>query len=147
MFKATSDHLKSLGITRPTFLVDETRARANIHRMANKAKRSGVAFRPHFKTHQSTRIGGWFRDEGVDRITVSSVSMAEHFAEAGWTDITIAFLLNPLELPRLKQLAGYLKERGGSLGVTIDSMTAGPSSLRASPPFAVTVTSTVARMR
>jgi len=124
MFKATSDHLKSLGITGPTFLVDEARVRANIRRMAKKAASSEVSFRPHFKTHQSTRVGSWFRDEGVDRITVSSVSMAEHFAEAGWTDITLAFLVNPLEVPRLKQLDSYLESRGGELGVTVDSAAA-----------------------
>jgi len=124
MFKATSEHLISLGITGPTFLVDEARARANIRRMAKKAAASGVAFRPHFKTHQSTRVGGWFRDEGVDRITVSSVAMAEHFAESGWTDITLAFLVNPLEAPRLRRLDEYLRSHGGSLGVTVDSVAA-----------------------
>lgn len=124
MFKATSEYLKSLGITGPTFLVDEVRARANIRLMADKAATSKVTFRPHFKTHQSTRIGSWFRDEGVERITVSSLPMAEHFAEAGWTDITLAFLLNPLELPRLHQLDEYLKGRGGALSVTVDSVDA-----------------------
>jgi D-serine deaminase-like pyridoxal phosphate-dependent protein len=105
-------------------IIDETRARANIHAMADKARRSGAAFRPHFKTHQSPVIGRWFTDEGVDRITVSSVRMAEQFAECGWTDITIAFLLNPLELPRVRNLAEYLDRRGGRLGLTVDSVTA-----------------------
>ena len=122
--KKTSVYLKSLGITRPAVVVDETRARANIRAMAAKARRCGVAFRPHFKTHQSALVGGWFADEGVDRITVSSVPMAERFAEAGWRDITIAFLVNPLELPRIANLAGYLRSRGGKLGVTVDSVAA-----------------------
>lgn len=121
MFKGTSEYLKDLGITGPTLLVDEGRARKNIRRMAAKAKKSGVRFRPHFKTHQSVRIGGWFADEGVTAITVSSLKMAEKFAEAGWQDITIAFLLNPLEGTRVGQLADYLAGRGGRLGVTVDS--------------------------
>lgn len=124
MLKATSEYLKSLGLTGPTVIIDERRARANIHAMAEKARASGVTFRPHFKTHQSPKIALWFADEGVDRITVSSVQMAEMFAETGWKDITIAFLLNPLEESRLKNLAEYLGRRGGRLGVTVDSVAA-----------------------
>jgi D-serine deaminase-like pyridoxal phosphate-dependent protein len=124
MFKATSRHLKSLGLTGPSFVIDEARARANIRVMAAKARRSRVAFRPHFKTHQSPVVARWFADEGVDRITVSSVRMAEQFAETGWTDITIAFLVNPLEGPRLDNLARYLAEKGGRLGLTVDSVAA-----------------------
>ena len=124
MLKAASEHLKSLGLTGPAMVVDESRARANIRAMADKARRSGVIFRPHFKTHQSPVVARWFADEGVDRITVSSVRMAEQFAETGWKDITIAFLLNPLEIPRLTHLAEYLNRRGGKLGVTVDSVAA-----------------------
>ncbi len=124
MLKTTSEYLKSRGLTGPAMIVDETRARANIRAMADKTRRSGVAFRPHFKTHQSPVIGRWFADEGVDRITVSSVRMAEQFAETGWKDITIAFLLNPLELPRITNLAGYLGRQGGRLGLTVDSVAA-----------------------
>ncbi len=124
MLKTTSEHLKSRGLTGPAIIVDETRARTNIHAMAEKARRSGVAFRPHFKTHQSPVIARWFADEGVDRITVSSVKMAELFAETGWKDITIAFLLNPLELPRITHLAGYLGRQGGRLGLMVDSVAA-----------------------
>jgi len=124
MLKATSEYLKSLGLTGPAVIVDEKRARANIRDMAEKARRSGVIFRPHFKTHQSPVVARWFADEGVDRITVSSVRMAEQFAETGWKDITIAFLLNPLELPRIRPLAEYLSRRGGRLGLTVDSVAA-----------------------
>ena len=124
MLKATSEYLKSLGLTGPSVIVDEERARANIRAMAEKARRSGVVFRPHFKTHQSPVVARWFADEGVDRITVSSVRMAEQFAETGWKDITIAFLLNPLELPRITNLAEYLNRRGGRLGLTVDSVAA-----------------------
>ena len=124
MLKATSEYLKSRGLTGPTVIVDEARARANIRAMAEKARRSGVVFRPHFKTHQSPVVARWFADEGVDRITVSSVRMAEQFAETGWKDITIAFLVNPLELPRITNLAEYLNGRGGRLGLTVDSVAA-----------------------
>jgi len=124
MLKATSAHLKSLGLTGPGLIIDEARARTNIRDMADKARRSGVVFRPHFKTHQSPAVARWFAAEGVDRITVSSVRMAEQFAETGWRDITIAFLLNPLEAPRVANLAAYLGRKGGRLGVTVDSVAA-----------------------
>ncbi len=137
MLKRTSEYLKALGLTGPTVIIDETGARANINAMADKARRSHVAFRPHFKTHQSPVIGRWFTDEGVDRITVSSVRMAEQFAECGWTDITIAFLLNPLELPRVRNLAGYLDRRGGRLGLTVDSVTAARMASGLDAPVAV----------
>jgi D-serine deaminase-like pyridoxal phosphate-dependent protein len=124
MLKTTSEYLKSRGLTGPAVLIDEKRARANIRTMADKARDSGTEFRPHFKTHQSPKVARWFAEEGVDRITVSSVRMAEQFAETGWKDITIAFLLNPLEAPRISNLAEYLGRRGGKLGVTVDSAAA-----------------------
>jgi D-serine deaminase-like pyridoxal phosphate-dependent protein len=77
------------GIEKPTLLLDESRCRRNIRKMAEKARLSGVLFRPHFKTHQSVEIGNWFRGEGVNFISVSSVMMAKHFARAGWNNITI----------------------------------------------------------
>jgi D-serine deaminase-like pyridoxal phosphate-dependent protein len=92
-------------ITTPTLLLDEDVARRNLNQMAQKIRLAGVRFRPHFKTHQSAVIGEWFRAEGITAITVSSVDMAEYFAAAGWTDILIAFSLNPRQLPRVIRLA------------------------------------------
>ncbi|NPV67526.1 MAG: alanine racemase [Anaerolineae bacterium] len=92
-------------ITRPTALLNEETARRNIARMAEKARRSGVRFRPHFKTHQSAVIGEWFRAEGVTAIAVSSVSMARYFAAHGWRDILIAFPVNWREIEAINALA------------------------------------------
>jgi D-serine deaminase-like pyridoxal phosphate-dependent protein len=92
-------------IKKPTLLLDELKCRSNINKMALKAGLSGVNFRPHFKTHQSIEIGNWFRDAGVNSITVSSVTMAKHFEGAGWTDITIAFPLNLREIDDVEILA------------------------------------------
>ncbi len=92
-------------IKRPTLLLDERKCRENIRQMAEKARRSDVFFRPHFKSHQSVIIGEWFREEGVNAITVSSVEMASYFAEAGWEDITIAFPVNMRELDEIDKLA------------------------------------------
>ena len=106
-------------IIRPTLLVDETRARANIMEMTRRARSSGVTFRPHFKTHQSIEVGRWYRDAGVEAITVSSASMAEYFATDGWKDILIASPINVRELARLEQLAESVR-----LHVTVDSSSA-----------------------
>lgn len=95
----------SLAIEHPTLFLNESIARHNIRRMAQRAQHNGVQFRPHFKTHQSAEIGDWFREYGVTAITVSSVTMAEYFARHGWTDITIAFPVNWLEIDRINALA------------------------------------------
>jgi D-serine deaminase-like pyridoxal phosphate-dependent protein len=89
----------------PTLLLDEEKCRRNIRFMADKARRHRLRFRPHFKTHQSLEIGAWFRDQGVDRITVSSLNMALYFAAGGWSDILVAFPANIRETAKIEQLA------------------------------------------
>jgi D-serine deaminase-like pyridoxal phosphate-dependent protein len=86
-------------------LLDEARVRANIARMAAKARSNRVRFRPHFKTHQSAQIGAWFRNEGVTAITASSLDMALYFADHGWRDITVAFPANVREIEKINSLA------------------------------------------
>ncbi len=72
--------------------------------MFSKARTHNLELRPHFKTHQSLEIGSWFKDVGVKKITVSSVSMAEYFSSQ-WNDITIAFPTNILEIDSINKLA------------------------------------------
>lgn len=91
-------------ITKPTLLLDEMRCRRNIRDMFVKAQNNSVIFRPHFKTHQSREIGNWFKEKGVDKITVSSLDMAEYFSEQ-WEDITVAFPVNILEIDTINSLA------------------------------------------
>jgi len=103
-------------ILTPTLLLDTEKCKRNIRRMAQKAQNAGVIFRPHFKTHQSAKVGEWFREAGVDRITVSSVAMAKYFHSHGWNDITIAFPVNIRETDRINHLAETCK-----LNLLIDS--------------------------
>ncbi|MBN2680877.1 MAG: alanine racemase [Bacteroidales bacterium] len=70
--------------------------------MKNLALNAGVSFRPHFKTHRNTQIAEIFKQHGITKITVSSLTMAETFANAGFKDITIAFPFNILEIEKLK---------------------------------------------
>ncbi|MBK7215034.1 MAG: alanine racemase [Bacteroidales bacterium] len=98
-----------LRITHPTLLINKQICQSNIRKMATKATASEVIFRPHFKTHQSVEVGEWFREEGVNAITVSSVRMAAYFQSAGWNDITIAFPVNILEIREINRLATHSK--------------------------------------
>jgi D-serine deaminase-like pyridoxal phosphate-dependent protein len=84
--------------------------------MAGRARRWGARFRPHFKTHQSRRVGRIFREFGVEAITVSSVEMAEYFAADGWRDILIAFPVNLREADAIGRLAARCR-----LGLLVES--------------------------
>jgi D-serine deaminase-like pyridoxal phosphate-dependent protein len=95
-------------IEKPTLIIDEQKCRSNIDVMVARAKASGVQLRPHFKTHQSLIVGRWFRDYGLESITVSSSTMAEKFAADGWSDITIAFPANIREAENYNRLAEQL---------------------------------------
>ncbi|MEX2370507.1 MAG: alanine racemase [Bacteroidales bacterium] len=94
----------NLEITKPVLILDEGKCKSNIQWMAEKARASNTKFRPHFKTHQSLQIGRWFKDQGVDKIAVSSLEMATYFAEE-WDDITVAFPVNILEMDTINELA------------------------------------------
>lgn len=116
---STGGNALPLNIQEPTLLLDRRKAIRNIAKMAGKAQKSGVRFRPHFKTHRSARVGEWFRDFGVEAITVSSVDMAIYFARHGWTDITIAFPVNVLQIHKINDLAREIE-----LGLLIESLEA-----------------------
>ena len=111
-----SEYLKSFNIVRPTLFIDKEKVKRNIEKMSKKAKASGVKLRPHFKTHQSAEIGDWFREAGVESITVSSLDMAIYFAGNGWTDITVAFAVNVPEIEKINELAQKI-----DLGLLVDS--------------------------
>lgn len=96
-------------IKRPTLVLDEAKCRRNIRQMVQKAISQDLIFRPHFKTHQSHLVGSWFRDEGIQRIAVSSLAMASYFVSDGWKNITIAFPFNYREADLLDSLAGKAK--------------------------------------
>ena len=98
-------------ITSPTLVLDKVKAKNNIIRMKAKADENNLEFRPHFKTHQSKEIGEWFREYGVEGITVSSLKMAEYFVSDGWESITLAFPINILEVKRLNELASRIDLR------------------------------------
>lgn len=103
-------------ISSPTLILDEQKAKNNLIAMVDKAKNQKVLLRPHFKTHQSEQIGNWFRDYGIQSITVSSVEMAEYFAEAGWKNILIAFPVNIRQMETITRLSRKI-----NLGLLVES--------------------------
>jgi len=105
-----------MNIIKPTLILDEAKCKANIAFMADKARRHNLSLRPHFKTHQSLEIGRWFKDEGVSKITASSLDMAEYFAKE-WYDITVAFPVNILEIDTINRLASKV-----TLNVLVESV-------------------------
>jgi len=105
-----------MNITKPTLILDEAKCKANIAFMVEKANTHNVMLRPHFKTHQSLEIGRWFKDVGVQKITVSSLDMADYFSEE-WNDITVAFPVNILEIDTINRLAKKI-----TLNVLIESV-------------------------
>lgn len=95
-------------ITKPTLLLNQDTCKANIRKMMDTAQKHHVQLIPHFKTHQSRQVGEWFREAGVNAITVTSVKMANYFAQYAWKDITIAFPANVLEMEELNELAARI---------------------------------------
>ena len=98
-----------MDIKKPTLIIDLQKVNKNIDRMQKKVNKNETIFRPHFKTHQNAEIGNIFRNKGITKITVSSVSMAQYFAQHGWNDITIAFPINILEIDEINELAKNIK--------------------------------------
>lgn len=113
-------------IEKPTLILDAAKCQANLKRMAKRAQANHVRLRPHSKTHQSAEISQWLRalqdDQGqalVTGITVSSVEMASYFYKhGGWSDITIAFTVNPRQIHEINRLAAA----GVQLGLLVESM-------------------------
>ncbi len=95
-------------IFEPTLLLNKSICKANIKRMAERVKSWNGDFRPHFKTHQSAEVAEWFREQDVERITVSSFKMAFYFAQNGWKDITVAITATKLHAGIINELAAKI---------------------------------------
>ncbi len=81
------------GIDTPALLVDLDVVETNVERMASALGGRGVALRPHFKTHKSVRLAQLQLDAGANGMTVGTLGEAEILADAGITDLFIAYPL------------------------------------------------------
>jgi D-serine deaminase-like pyridoxal phosphate-dependent protein len=109
-----------LDLTTPAFLVDRSIVERNCSRMRDKARASGVAFRPHAKTHKTVEIARMQHGGALGPITVSTMAEAEFYADAGFRDITYAVPIAPEKLPR----AAALQRRLERLNILLDSFDA-----------------------
>src|SRR5690554_5203664 len=91
----------------------------NLQRAADDARQQGVAFRPHAKTHKVPEIARRQLALGAVGLTLATVSEAEVFADAGFTDVFIAYPVwpSPSRAARLRALAERV-----SLRVGVDSV-------------------------
>ena len=107
-------------LTTPAFLVDRSIVEQNCARMRDKARASGVGFRPHVKTHKTIEIARMQHGGGIGPITVSTMAEGEFFADAGFRDITYAVPIAPDKLPRAAAMARRIER----LNILIDSFDA-----------------------
>jgi D-serine deaminase-like pyridoxal phosphate-dependent protein len=105
-------------IETPALVLDMTKVDRNIDRLRQRLAGFSLAFRPHVKTAKAVAVARRLFPEGQGPITVSTLAEAEHFANAGFTDITYAVGLAPDKIARTRALTA----RGVGLAVLIDSV-------------------------
>jgi len=102
----------------PAVLVDLDILQRNISRMAEAARRCGVALRPHAKTHKVPEVGRMQIAAGARGLCLAKPSEAEVFAAAGFDDIFLAYpVVGPDKGRRLLALGDRLR-----LAVGADSL-------------------------
>ena len=90
----------------PFLYVDLDRMKRNIDAMAAAARELGVRLRPHAKTHKVPEIARMQIAAGASGVTLAKVSEAEVFADAGISDLFLAYqIVAPVQLERLIRLA------------------------------------------
>ncbi len=96
-------------IDSPTLLINKSILERNLLSMKQKADKYRLDLRPHMKTAQLIEVAEMAKNIGISKITVSSASMAQYFANAGYLDICIAFPLNILEIEEILALSKKIK--------------------------------------
>ncbi|MFW9851029.1 MAG: alanine racemase [Candidatus Thorarchaeota archaeon] len=83
-----------LEIPTPAILVDKHRLAENIRMMGEKTRKNKLSLRPHIKTHKCIEIGNLQKEEGIQGITVATLSEAITFMNNGFNNITYAVPLS-----------------------------------------------------
>jgi D-serine deaminase-like pyridoxal phosphate-dependent protein len=78
-------------IQTPCLVVDRDVLEGNLVAMADRAHDLGLALRPHAKTHKCVEVARRQVALGAVGLTVATVGEAEVFADAGFTDLFIAY--------------------------------------------------------
>jgi D-serine deaminase-like pyridoxal phosphate-dependent protein len=119
---------ETLPMDTPFLAVDVDVMDRNLQRAADDARQSGVALRPHAKTHKVPEIARRQLALGAVGLTLATVSEAEVFADAGFTDLFIAYPVWPSDgrAARLRALTERV-----SLRIGVDSVEAAEALGRA----------------
>lgn len=100
----------------PRLELDRARLERNCARLRDIAARHGVRLRPHVKTAKSVDVAEVTLGDAEFRgITVSTLAEAEHFAAAGYRDMTYAVGVVPSKLDALERL-------DADVGVCVDDL-------------------------
>ncbi len=103
----------------PALLLDLDILERNIARMAAYCRKSGIALRPHIKTHKIPAIARMQIAAGAVGITAAKPSEAEIMTDAGIVDILIAY---PIVSPAKADALAALAVRGARISVSLDSL-------------------------
>ena len=101
------DDAEAGALDTPAVVVDLDRMDARIASMARLMRERGIALRPHAKTHKSIAVARRQIDAGAVGLTVATIGEAEVFADAGFTDLFIAYpvMASGPKAGRLRELA------------------------------------------
>jgi D-serine deaminase-like pyridoxal phosphate-dependent protein len=102
----------------PALVVDADVLEQNLQTMARHAAETGVALRPHAKTHKCLELARLQLEHGATGLTVATVGEAEIFSAAGIQDLFIAYPVW-VDRGRARRIARLLS--AGPLTVGIDS--------------------------
>ncbi len=100
-------------ITTPALVVDQGRLERNLREMAASAAGRGIKLRPHAKTHKTAEIGQRQLELGAVGLTAATIGEAEKLADAGVSDLFIAYPVwpSPARVRRIEALAERIRLR------------------------------------
>jgi len=103
----------------PFTVIDYDRLIANLARHQQRSLGQGLASRPHSKTHKIPELAKLQIEHGAIGVTLATIGEAEVFAEAGITDIFLAYplWLTPRKAHRLAALTAQ-----ASIAIGVDSI-------------------------
>ena len=91
MTEGLLDDAEASALDTPAVVVDLDRMDARVASMASLMRERGIALRPHAKTHKSIEVARRQIEAGAIGLTVATIGEAEVFADAGFTDLFIAY--------------------------------------------------------
>lgn len=90
----------------PALVVDLDRMEENMRTMQEKLEKTGIALRPHYKSHRCTTLALRQLEAGAKGITCAKLGEAEDLVAAGVKDVLIANqIVDQSKLERLARLA------------------------------------------